>query len=63
MSTYVLVPYIYGLVALLDSRIKLEARILKYRYIHELIYAVFGVCLVCLVCLVRMHAHSAGISS
>jgi len=34
--------------------------ILKYRYVHELIYAVFGVCLVCLV---RMHAHSAGISS
>jgi len=33
---------------------------LKYRYVHELIYAVFGVCLVCLV---RMHAHSAGISS
>ena len=38
----------------------LEACIFKYRYIHELIYAVFGVCLVCLV---RMHAHSAGISS
>jgi len=38
----------------------LEACILKYRYIHELIYAVFGVCLVCPV---RMHAHSAGISS
>jgi len=38
----------------------LEACILKYRYIHELIYAVFGVCLECLV---RMHAHSAGISS
>jgi len=34
--------------------------VLKYRYVHELIYAVFGVCLVCLV---RMHAHSAGISS
>ena len=34
--------------------------ILKYRYVHELIYAVFGVCLVCLVCI---HAHSAGISS
>jgi hypothetical protein len=35
----------------------LEACILKYRYIHDLIYAVFGICLV------RMHAHSAGISS
>jgi hypothetical protein len=34
--------------------------ILKYRYVHELINAVFGVCLVCLV---RIHAHSAGISS
>ena len=33
---------------------------LKYRYVHEPIYAIFGVCLVCLV---RMHAHSAGISS
>jgi len=38
----------------------LEAYILKYRYIHELIYAVFGVCLVCLI---HIHAHSAGISS
>ena len=38
----------------------LEAYILKYRYIHAHIYTVFGVCLVCPV---RMHAHSAGISS
>jgi hypothetical protein len=38
----------------------LEAYILKYRYIRALIYTVFGVCLVCLV---RMHAHSADISS
>jgi len=33
---------------------------LKYRYIGEHIYIVFGVCLVYLV---HMHAHSAGISS
>jgi len=38
----------------------LEAYILKYRYIRDLIYTVFGVCLVCLI---RMQAHLAGISS